>query len=717
MSAASVERFACFGGRCEIRAGGPGAAAAVARERRRLLDWHERFTRFDPGSELSRFNADARAAVPVGMELLGLAETVAAAGALTGGLVDGTLAREIVTAGYRTDMGPALEPAQLLRLAPPRVPAGPSAAAGWRAVRADRSRGLVHRPPGVALDAGGLAKGLFADLVATSLGTRPGVVVACAGDVRLGGGTARPVRVADPFSDAVLHTFRLAAGGVATSGISRRSWLDAAGRPAHHLLDPATGKPAFTGIVQATALAPTALEAEVRAKAALLSGPDAAAGWLPHGGLVVFDDGSHRVVAASGRTGLRRLPGASHAALTATAHAWTMPVTRSSPTPVHPARPTIAPAAQIDLVVPVHDEAAALDGSVRRLHRYLSSEFPFSWRIVIADNASTDATPAIAAKLQRELPGVDVLRLDRIGRGRALRAAWAASGARVVCYMDVDLSTDLRGLLPLVAPLLSGHSDLAIGTRLAHGARVVRGAKRELISRAYNQLLHATLRARFSDAQCGFKAVRRDMLDPLLADVRDDGWFFDTELLLLAQRRGLRIHEVPVDWIDDPDSRVQIVRTAIGDLKGVARLAAASRVARFMCVGVASTIAYAVLFLLLHGALGASGANALALAVTAVGNTAANRWLTFGLRGRRGLLRQHALGAVVFVLTLGLTGGALSVLHGLDASPTTAVELAVLIAASTVATITRFVALNSWVFRRSGKAPLGQLDPALEVPG
>src|SRR4051794_31615528 len=206
--------------------------------------------------------------------------------------------------------------------------------------------------------------------------------------------------------------------------------------------------------------------------------------------------------------------------------------------------------------------------------------------------------------------------------------------------MDVDLSTDLRGLLPLVAPLLSGHSDLAIGSRLANGARGVRGPRREGISRAYNAILHLALRARFSDAQCGFKAVRRDALPDLLPAVCDDGWFFDTELLVLAQRRGLRIHEVPVDWIDDPDSRVDIVRTALDDLRGVARLRAAGPVFRFMAVGVASTLAYAMLFLALRGALGAGGANALALALTAVGNTAVNRRLTFGVRGRAGLLRQ-----------------------------------------------------------------------------
>ena len=361
-----------------------------------------------------------------------------------------------------------------------------------------------------------------------------------------------------------------------------------------------------------------------------------------------------------------------------------------------------APRPQIDVVVPVHDEEAVLERNVRRLHAFLSAGFPFSWRIVVADNASTDATPAIAARLRDELPGVELLRLERKGRGRALRAAWSASRARVVCYMDVDLSTDLRGLLPLVAPLLSGHSDLAIGTRLAHGARVVRGARRELISRTYNRLLHAALRTRFSDAQCGFKAVRRDALDGLLDEVRDDGWFFDTELLVLAQRRGLRIHEVPVDWIDDPDSRVRVVRTAIDDLKGVARLLAASQVARFMCVGVLSTLAYGLLFLALRSPLGAEAANGMALAVTAAGNTAANRRLTFRLRGRAGLLRQHALGAFVYLFGLALTTSALLVLHGIEARPPRGVELAVLVAASAAATITRFVALRSWVFARRG---------------
>ena len=353
---------------------------------------------------------------------------------------------------------------------------------------------------------------------------------------------------------------------------------------------------------------------------------------------------------------------------------------------------------QVEIVVPVHNEEAALALSVRRLHRFLTAEFPFSWRIVIADNASTDATPTMARELAAALPGVRAVRLDRKGRGRALRAAWAASDAGVVCYMDVDLSTDLRALLPLVAPLLSGHSDVAIGTRLARGARVVRGPKRELISRSYNRLLRMTLRARFSDAQCGFKAVRADLLPTLLPAVKDDSWFFDTELLVRAQRRGLRIHEVPVDWIDDPDSRVRIVRTALDDLRGVARLMADTPVARFAGIGVVSTLAYPLLFLLLRAPLDAAGANALALALTAVGNTAANRRLTFGIRGRAQLVRDHVRGALVFGLTLALTTGTLLVLHGIEAAPARPVELAVLLIAGLAATVTRYVALRTWVF-------------------
>ena len=209
---------------------------------------------------------------------------------------------------------------------------------------------------------------------------------------------------------------------------------------------------------------------------------------------------------------------------------------------------------------------------MRRLHEYLTSRFPFPAVITIADNASKDTTLAVAQSLATELPRVRVLHLDAKGRGRALRAAWLQSDAQIVTYMDVDLSTDLNALLPLVAPLVSAHSDLAIGSRLVRGARVKRGPKREFISRAYMLVLRLALGAHFSDAQCGFKAMRTSVAKQLVPNIRDEGWFFDTELLILAQRAGLRVHEVPVDWTDDPDSRVAIVRTAVEDLKGVWRL-------------------------------------------------------------------------------------------------------------------------------------------------
>ncbi len=309
---------------------------------------------------------------------------------------------------------------------------------------------------------------------------------------------------------------------------------------------------------------------------------------------------------------------------------------------------TLAPATTpvIDVVVPVYNEAHVLAASIRRLHDHLQAEVPLPARIVIANNASTDGTAVVARALAADLPGVELLDLPEKGRGRALRAAWTESPADVLCYMDVDLSTDLRAFLPLVAPLLSGHSDLAIGTRLARDSRVERGLQRELISRTYNRLLKYSLGARFSDAQCGFKAIRADAARELLPQVADQAWFFDTELLVLAQRRGLRIHEVPVDWIDDPDSRVDVVGTAVDDLKGIVRLMASTRVPTFLAVGIASTLAYAVLFLLLHGPLGSAGANAAALAVTALGNTQANRRLTFKVRGAEDLGRHHLQGSL-----------------------------------------------------------------------
>lgn len=224
-------------------------------------------------------------------------------------------------------------------------------------------------------------------------------------------------------------------------------------------------------------------------------------------------------------------------------------------------------------MVPVFNEEAQLESSIRLLRKYLDESFPFSALVTIVDNGSTDGTLEIACRLAGRLHGVEVLFLPEKGRGRALRAAWTATASPVVAYTDVDLSTSLDALLPLVAPLLSGHSDLAIGSRLAPGAHVVRGAKRELISRSYNLLLHVALQNGFSDAQCGFKAIRTDVARRLLPFVEDESWFFDTELLVLAERSGLRIHEVPVDWVDDPDSRVKIVATAAADLKGVARLA------------------------------------------------------------------------------------------------------------------------------------------------
>jgi len=376
----------------------------------------------------------------------------------------------------------------------------------------------------------------------------------------------------------------------------------------------------------------------------------------------------------------------------------------------------------LDIVVPVFNEKRDLAPCVRRLYAHLSGSFPYRFRITVANNASTDGTAGIADELARAIPEVVAVHLPEKGRGRALHAVWSASDASVLAYLDVDLSTDLNALTPLIAPLLSGHSDLAIGSRLARGARVVRGPKREFISRCYNLILRGALATRFSDAQCGFKAIRADVATKLLPHVADTAWFFDTELLVLAERSGLRIHEVPVDWVDDPDSRVDIVATAVADLKGVARLVrgfASGRIpvaelreqlgrdapktgllrqlVRFSVVGVVSTLAYLVLYSLMRDGLGAQGANFVALGLTAVGNTAANRRFTFGVRGRTGAARHQFEGLIVFGLGLGLTSGSLALLHALT-SPGRALELAVLVLANLAATVLRFLLLRGWVF-------------------
>jgi len=402
----------------------------------------------------------------------------------------------------------------------------------------------------------------------------------------------------------------------------------------------------------------------------------------------------------------------------------------------------------VDVVVPVHDEEADLEPCLRRLHAHLSTQLPYPFRITVAENASTDRTVEVARRVAADLPGIEVLVLPEPGRGRALRTAWLGSPAPVLVYMDVDLSTDLAALLPLVAPLISGHSDLAIGTRLAPSSRVVRGAKREVISRGYNLLLRGALATRLSDAQCGFKAIRADVAARLLPLVEDTGWFFDTELLVLAERSGLRIHEVPVDWIDDPDSRVDIASTARADLAGIARMLRAlttgrlpvaelraslgrgpltdpvpgvpaglvGQAVRFAAIGVASTLAYLVLFLALRTTVGAQPANLVALLVTAIANTAANRRITFGVRGRPGAGRAQLQGLIVFGLGLALTSGTLAALHDVTATPSRGTEVALLVAANALATLLRFVLFRGWVFRTSRRTTPAVLTPDPAVP-
>lgn len=292
--AESSTSFPCFGGRVTISASVP--ARDLIPLRVLLESWHHRLSRFDPRSELSLMNSDPYARVRVSPVMACFAMTARDAAVRTGGLVDPTLVPEIEAAGYVADLSEPLDLAHSLTRAPPRRSATPHAERRWRELHVDPASRTVTRPPGVMLDSGGVAKGLFADLIARRLAKAGSFAIDCCGDAVVGGRAKmpRPVLVDDPFGGEPLHEFALHQGAVATSGIGRKSWVGAGGRPRHHLLDPSTGEPAWTGIVQATALAPTAAEAEALAKAALLSGD---AGWLaPSGGVLVFDDGSHDVI-------------------------------------------------------------------------------------------------------------------------------------------------------------------------------------------------------------------------------------------------------------------------------------------------------------------------------------------------------------------------------------------------------------------------------------
>ncbi|MFC4008955.1 glycosyltransferase [Nonomuraea purpurea] len=393
--------------------------------------------------------------------------------------------------------------------------------------------------------------------------------------------------------------------------------------------------------------------------------------------------------------------------------------------------------ATVEIVVPVYNEERALPGCIDVLRDYLQRCFPFEWTITVVDNASTDRTPVVAAELAGRYRGdVRLLRLERKGRGLALRTAWTRSQADVVVYMDVDLSTGLDALLPLTASLANGHADVAIGSRLARGARTLRGPRREIISRAYNTLIRWTHGVGFTDAQCGFKAARTTVIRPLLEKIEDDGWFFDTELLLLAEHNGLRVQEVPVDWVEDVDSRVQMVSTALDDIKGLIRVARAKasgaarvpdlprrpepraahpdavlaerggggllwQVLSFGAIGVLSTAAHLGLYALLRMWLPVLPANLLALTLTTVLNTEANRRFTF-TSSRGSATRTHLLGLVVFGLYYALTSGALLILHAAVADPSRVVEVTVLVGACVLGTAGRFLLLRGWVFRRAG---------------
>jgi glycosyltransferase involved in cell wall biosynthesis len=368
--------------------------------------------------------------------------------------------------------------------------------------------------------------------------------------------------------------------------------------------------------------------------------------------------------------------------------------------------------ATLDVAIPVYNEETDLDRSVRRLRDYLDRHVPFPTLITIVDSDSVDGTLEVAQRLAADIPQVRVIHLDQTGKGRAVRTAWSQSESPVVAYMDVDLSTDLTALLPLVAPLLSGHSDVAVATRLTPSARVARGARRELISRCYNLLLRLALRVGFTDAQCGFKAMRTDKARVLLPLVRDEAWFFDSELLVLAERAGMRVHEVPVDWVDDPDSRVNVRHAVLVDLMGVLRLRwgftfgriplpaaeagtggtpvddgmfRGGEAVRFGLSRLAAAVFHVILYLAVRSFAGPQWSNLFSFVTAAVLRTPAGRWSGSPWWGLRHPPRRMSL--VSFGLGLATTAAALAALHVLAPGPSRAAELAVLTGAHGLVTL------------------------------
>lgn len=372
----------------------------------------------------------------------------------------------------------------------------------------------------------------------------------------------------------------------------------------------------------------------------------------------------------------------------------------------------------VEIVIPVFNEAPSLEYQIRYLSSYLDTNFPIRWQLTIVDNGSTDDTLMIARKLENDLKHVTVMALGRKGRGGAIRAAWMKSESTISCYMDVDMSTGLDALLPLVAPLMTRHSDIAIGSRLSRTSNVARSPKRELISRVYNFMIRTFFAVRFTDAQCGFKAIRTDIAWKLLPAVEDNDWFFDTEMLLLAEHNGLRIHEVAVDWIDDPDTRVNIRSTALKDIRGLYRMGLTfmkgsgkvdlgehrreplrydlgRQLVSFAKIGTVSTTLSVCLFLLLMHQVHPAAANLVVLVVTTPMNFWFNRRFTFGHRTRLDRRRQTATAVAVFLGLVAISSFFLALTDGY--SP----EVSLLVASScwVSSSVIRFGLLRSWVFR------------------
>lgn len=352
------------------------------------------------------------------------------------------------------------------------------------------------------------------------------------------------------------------------------------------------------------------------------------------------------------------------------------------------------------LVIPIYNEEKIIENTVRETIKYLNENTKYSYILVVADNASTDSSPEIVKNLQKEIPFLEYVRLPKKGRGLALHTVWKDFNAEVVAYMDADLSSPLTSLPNIIDPILNNESDVTFGSRLLPpGQAINRKGKRELTSQGYNFLLQFILGATFKDAQCGFKAISKEKFNQVEEEIKNQNWFYDTELLLISQYKGLRLKEVPITWVDDPDSSVKVFKTIVENLKEMGRVYFTYRpesvfikLFKFAIIGVLSTVGTALLFFLLRFVLDPQLANIVSLSTATILNTIANKRFAFKNKTKDPWGKTIIISAISFLLFWIPTAGSLWLLHNFfGVEDNYALETFIVMVASFFGTLMKFI--------------------------